>query len=193
MELDANRGSFEKERFYPVKGMDLMTTKETAFNDERYKTIDRTMKRFDYKKDALLEVLNSAQDAFGFLSRELLQYISRQLNIPLSRVYGVATFYHMFTFEPLGEHHAIVCAGTACYVKGSNKIQQALTDEYKVNAGETTADGSFGLKVARCLGSCGLAPVVVLDGEVRARNTPEEVLASVKEMISAAKEVVPQV
>ena len=89
--------------------------------DERFKAIDLTMKRFKYEKDALLEVLNTAQENFGYLSEDLIIYISTQLGVPMSQIYGVATFYHLFTFEPLGEHNCIVCTGTACHVKGSDK------------------------------------------------------------------------
>lgn len=168
-----------------------MTTKPKdphPSGDDRYKTIDRTIKRFNNEKDALLEVLNSAQETFGYLSEELLIYVSSQLTVPLSRVYGVATFYHMFTFDPLGEHNCLVCAGTACYVKGSNRIAQALSEEYMINSGETTPDGLFSLTTARCLGSCGLAPVVVLDGTIHAKETPEGVVARVKEIITRSKE-----
>lgn len=156
--------------------------------DERYLAIDRTMKLFKYEKDALLEVLNTAQETFGYLSEDLLIYVSRQLNVPMSRVYGVATFYHMFTFTPLGEHNSIICTGTACHVKGSNRIVQALADAFGINAGETTPDGLFSLTTARCLGSCGLAPVVVLDGEVLGKATAESVARRVKETVSLTKE-----
>jgi len=84
--------------------------------DDRYMSIDKTMKRFKYEKDSLLEVLNTAQEVFGFLSQDLLIYISNHLKVPMSQVYGVATFYHMFTFKPKGEHNCIVCKGTACHV-----------------------------------------------------------------------------
>ena len=156
--------------------------------DERYKAIDRTMKLFDHEPDALLEVLNSAQETMGYLSEDLLIYISRQLNVPMSQVYGVATFYHMFTFEPMGENNCIVCTGTACHVKGSDKIIQAHTAEFGINDGETTADGLFSLRSARCLGSCGLAPVVVLNGQVSGKETPDAVIKRVKEIISLSKE-----
>ena len=145
--------------------------------DDRYKAIDRTIKRFNNEKDALLEVLNTAQETFGYLSEDLL-----------SREYGVATFYHMFTFDPLGEHNCIVCAGTACYVKGSAQIAQAITEEFGIASGETTADGLFSLTTARCLGSCGLAPVVVMDGEVRGKETPEAVTTRVRAIIESAKD-----
>jgi bidirectional [NiFe] hydrogenase diaphorase subunit len=161
---------------------------EHPSGDDRYKAIDRTVKRFNNEKDALLEVLNTAQETFGYLSEDLLIYVSRQLNVPLSRVYGVATFYHMFTFDPLGEHNCIVCAGTACYVKGSAQIAQAITEEFGISSGETTADGLFSLTTARCLGSCGLAPVVVMDGQVRGKETPEAVTARVRAIIESAKD-----
>lgn len=160
--------------------------------DDRYKAIDRTMKRFGYEKDALLEVLNSAQETFGYLSEDLLIYVANQLGVPLSRVYGVATFYHMFTFDPLGEHNCIICAGTACYVKGSDKIEQALSEAFGINAGETTPDGLFSLTTARCLGSCGLAPVVVLDGVVRGKATSETITARVDEVVALSKEKLQQ-
>lgn len=141
--------------------------------DDRYLIVDRTMKRFRFEKDALLEVLNNAQETFGFLSEDLLVYISSHLNVPLSRVYGVATFYHLFTFTPRGEHNCTVCTGTACHVKGSAAIVQGLADAFSIQPGDTTPDGRFSLVTARCLGCCGLAPVIVLDGQVHARQTPE--------------------
>lgn len=156
--------------------------------DERYKAIDRTMKLFDYEPDALLEVLNSAQETMGYLSEDLLIYISQNLDVPLSQVYGVATFYHMFTFEPLGENNCIICTGTACHVKGSNDIVSVLANEFGIRDGETTADGLFSLRSARCLGSCGLAPVVVINGQVSGKETPEAVMKRVKEIVSLAAE-----
>ena len=161
--------------------------KEHPSGDDRYKSIDIAMKRFKYEKDALLEVLNTAQMTFGYLSEEALIYIANHLNVPASQVYGVATFYHLFTFEPLGEHNCIVCDGTACHVKGAAQIIEAVCDEFNIQPGETTPDGKFSLTVARCLGSCGLAPVVVLDGEVRGKQTPEGVIGQVKEILSLAE------
>lgn len=156
--------------------------------DERYKAIHRTMKRFNYQKDALLEVLNSAQETFGYLSEELLNFVAQHLDVPLARVYGVATFYHMFTFEPLGDHNCIVCAGTACYVKGADRIAQALGEAFDIDPGATTPDGLFSLTMARCLGSCGLAPVVVLDGVVRGKETPESITGRVREVVALSRE-----
>ncbi|HRW48497.1 MAG: bidirectional hydrogenase complex protein HoxE [Caldilinea sp.] len=152
--------------------------------DPRFSLIDRTLKRFSFQQDALIEVLHTAQESFGYLSDDLLIYVAHQLKLPLSWVYGVATFYHFFTLTPQGEHNCIVCMGTACYVKRAAEIVAALQQEYGVNAGETTRDGALSLSTARCLGSCGLAPVLVLDGEVLPRETPESTLIRVRERIA---------
>jgi len=155
--------------------------------DDRYKTIDLAARQFGYEKDALLEILNIAQQTFGYLSEELLLYISNSLKIPMSQIYGVATFYHLFTFEPLGKHNCTVCIGTACYVKGSTEIVENLGKKYDIKGGETTPDGLFSLVTARCLGSCGLAPVVVLDGKVMGRESSESMLQKVEEIIAESQ------
>ncbi|MFN3979510.1 MAG: bidirectional hydrogenase complex protein HoxE [Caldilinea sp.] len=157
---------------------------EHPSGDPRFSLIDRTLKRFSFQQDALIEVLHTAQEAFGFLSDDLLIYVAHQLKLPLSWVYGVATFYHFFTLTPQGQHNCIVCMGTACYVKRAAEIVAALQQEYKITAGETTADGRLSLSTARCLGSCGLAPVLVLDGEVLARETPESTLERVRQHLA---------
>lgn len=157
--------------------------------DPRFALIDRTLKRMQYQQDALIEVLHTAQEAFGYLEEDLLIYIARQLKLPLSWVFGVATFYHFFSLKPQGEHNCIVCMGTACYVKRAAEIVAALQAAYGIEAGETTPDGKLSVLTARCLGSCGLAPVLVLDGEVLARQTPEETLETVQARLSGAAPV----
>lgn len=147
--------------------------------DERYTTLDKTMNKYNFEQNALIEVLNSAQELFGYLSRDLLFYVAQKLNVPMSRVYGVSSFYHLFKFEPLGDHNCTICTGTACHVKGADLIKSALAEAYHVKPGETTEDNSFSLNEARCLGSCGLAPVVVLDGEIIGKSTPKEVIKRV--------------
>jgi bidirectional [NiFe] hydrogenase diaphorase subunit len=156
--------------------------------DDRYLSIDKAMRQFKYEKDSLLEVLNSAQEVFGYLSRDLLIYISTNLKVPLSQVYGVATFYHLFTFDPQGEHTCIICKGTACHVKGADEIIDALSEEFEIAAGETTPDGLFSLTIARCLGSCGLAPVIVLDGQVYGKETPDAVTKRAAEIVELSRE-----
>lgn len=160
--------------------------------DDRYLSIDKSMRQFKYEKDSLLEVLNSAQEVFGHLSRDLLIYISTHLNVPMSQVYGVATFYHLFTFDPQGEHNCIICKGTACHVKGADTIIDALSQKFEIEAGETTSDGLFSLTIARCLGSCGLAPVIVLDGQVYGKETADAVVKRAVEVVDRSKEELAQ-
>jgi bidirectional [NiFe] hydrogenase diaphorase subunit len=147
--------------------------------DPRFTLIDRTLKRFRFQQDALIEVLHTAQEAFGFLEEDLLIYVARQLKLPLSWVFGVATFYHFFSLQPQGEHNCIICMGTACYVKRAAEIVSALQAAYGIESGQTTPDGKLSITAARCLGSCGLAPVLILDGEVLAREAPETAIAAV--------------
>ena len=152
-------------------------------DDPRFKLIDRTLKRFQFEQDALIEVLHTAQESFGYLDKDLLIYVAYQLKLPLSWVYGVATFYHFFSLEPMGEHSCNVCMGTACYVKGGANIVAALQAKYGIEPGETTEDGKFSIATARCVGSCGLAPVVVIDGEVTGKISADEVLNQVRESL----------
>src|SRR5271165_921052 len=126
--------------------------------DNRFKMLDSAMKKHQFKASALLEVLHSAQEIFGYLQNDLLLYIARGLRQPPSRVYGVATFYHFFTFTPRGAHTCVVCLGTACYVKGAAKVQSALEKALEIASGSTRADGQANLQTARCFGACGLAP-----------------------------------
>ena len=157
---------------------------EHPSGDPRFALIDRTLKRFRFQQDALIEVLHTAQEAFGFLEEDLLLYVARQLKLPPSWVYGVATFYHFFSLKPQGEHNCIVWMGTACYVRRAAEIVAALQDAYGIEAGHTTPDGKFSLNTARCLGSCGLAPVLIVDGEVLGRETPESTLAAVNAAVA---------
>jgi bidirectional [NiFe] hydrogenase diaphorase subunit len=151
-----------------------------ASGDKRFKLLDAAMKKHQFQADALLEVLHTAQELFGFLQADLLMYIARHLKLPPSRVYGVATFYHFFTFTPKGEHSCNVCLGTACYVKGAAGVQTALEKELGIKAGQTRADGQASVAIARCLGACGLAPAVVFDGAVVGNLTPETAVDHVK-------------
>lgn len=155
--------------------------KSQASSDRRFKQLDITMKRHQYRPDALIEVLHKAQESFGYLEEDVLQYIARGLKLPLSKVYGVATFYHLFSLKPSGAHTCVVCLGTACYVKGSGTILKALERELQVQAGETTADGQVSLTTARCVGACGIAPVVVFDGTVGGKLEADQVIAQIKQ------------
>ena len=148
--------------------------------DNRFKILEATMKRQQYQPDALIEVLHKAQELFGYLSIDVLVHIARSLKLPPSRVYGVATFYHFFSLAPQGQHTCVVCLGTACYVKGAATLLAAVEHTAGVKAGATTADKRLSLVTARCLGACGIAPAVVLDGTVAGHQTAEELLEHVK-------------
>jgi bidirectional [NiFe] hydrogenase diaphorase subunit len=154
--------------------------KEHPSGDKRFKVLDITMKRAGYNQSALIEVLHKAQEAFGFLEEDVLLYVARALKLPLSRVYGVATFYHLFSLKPAGKHTCIICMGTACYVKGSGKILEDIENAFDVKVGETTADGEISLVSARCIGACGIAPAVVFDGVVAPKQDSETVLAKLQ-------------
>lgn len=148
-------------------------------DDERFAVVDRYLRRVHYDADQLIQTLHAAQDVYGYLSDDVLLHVARALLLPPSLVYGVATFYHLFHFDPPGEHTCTVCTGTACFVKGADAIVDAVSREVGVPAGQTTPDRSFTLGTARCLGSCGLAPVMVVDGEVHSHQSVESALTVV--------------
>jgi len=153
---------------------------EHASGDKRFKILEAHLKKHQFKQDALIEVLHKAQELFGFLEDDLLLFVAYRLKLPASRVYGVATFYHFFTLKPKGAHTCVVCMGTACYVRGADKVLAAVEQKAGIKAGETTADGQLSLLTARCIGACGIAPAVVYDGTVTPRQTPELALEQVK-------------
>ncbi|MCX6885049.1 MAG: bidirectional hydrogenase complex protein HoxE [Verrucomicrobiota bacterium] len=153
---------------------------EHASGDKRFKILEAHMKKHQFKQDALIEILHKAQELFGYLEDDLLLFIAHKLKLPTSRVYGVATFYHFFTLKPKGRHTCVVCMGTACYVKGADKLLAAVEASAGIKAGETTEDNELSLLTARCIGACGIAPAVVYDGTVTPRQTPESVVEHVK-------------
>ena len=154
----------------------LTAIMEHASGDKRFKILEVHMKKFQFRHDALIEILHKAQELFGCLEDDLLLFIAYKLKLPQSRVYGVATFYHFFTLKPQGEHTCVVCMGTACYVKGAEKVIAAIQENLRIKAGETTADKKISLLTARCIGACGIAPAVVYDGTVTPRQTPQSAI-----------------
>jgi NADH-quinone oxidoreductase subunit E len=126
-------------------------------------------------RDALIPILQETQDALGYLSRGAITEIGHHLGLPASKIFGVATFYNQFRFKPLGQYHIQVCRGTACHVKGSSSVLDALRMELGVEAGDTTQDGLFSLEVVACIGACGLAPVIAINGEFYAEVTPKKI------------------
>ena len=138
------------------------------------------MRRHGHKSHALIEALHSAQEAYGFLEDDVLRMVATELRVPLSKVYGVATFYNFFTLKPQGRHTCVVCTGTACYIKGADQIMNVLEKKFDLKSGTTSPDGEVSVLTARCIGSCGLAPAAVLDGEVAAKLTPAQIVARVE-------------
>jgi NADH-quinone oxidoreductase subunit E len=127
------------------------------------------------KRDQLIPILQEVQESHGFLSRESVASIGLLLGLPASKIYGVATFYNQFRFQAVGRYHIQVCRGTACHVKGSLKVLETLKRELKIEAGATTKDGQFSLEVVACIGACGLAPVIAVNGEFFANLTADSV------------------
>lgn len=129
----------------------------------------------EYSESYLIAVLHKVQSMFGYLPQDVMDEVAERMQIPTAHIWGVATFYHYFNLKPIGKHVVSVCMGTACYVKGADKIVQAIKKHLNVEVGETTADKLFTLHEARCLGACGIAPVIMIDdkiyGELDAKKT----------------------
>jgi bidirectional [NiFe] hydrogenase diaphorase subunit len=141
------------------------------------------MRRYGFSPDALIETLHTVQESFGYLDEDALQFVAENLHVPPSRVYGVATFYNFFNLKPQGEHHCVVCMGTACYIKGAPAILERLHHDFNIAPGETTPDNRVSLTIARCLGACGLAPAATLDGEVAGKLDPNTAVAKVEAVL----------
>jgi bidirectional [NiFe] hydrogenase diaphorase subunit len=152
-----------------------------ASGDKRFKILEVHIKKLQFRQDALIEILHKAQELFGYLEDDLLLFVSYKLKLPPSRVYGVATFYHFFTLKPQGEHTCVVCLGTACYVKGADKIIAAVEGRLKIKAGETTPGNKVSLLTARCIGACGIAPAITYDGQVAPKQSPEDALQKINQ------------
>ncbi len=148
--------------------------------DVREKIVE-ICKNFNNNPIELINVLHKTQDFLGYLPREAQEVVAEQLNIPVSKVFGVVSFYAFFTMRPKGKYPISVCLGTACYVRGAEKILDAFKQELGLEVGETTADGLFSLDCLRCVGACGLAPVAMVGDKVYGRLTPADVKDIVKE------------
>ncbi len=137
--------------------------------------VDAILDKFREQKGTLIPVLQSVQDEFGYLPRETLEYVSKALKIPFSKIYGVVTFYAQFHLKPRGKHIIRVCLGTACHVRGGAKIVKKLEEELKVPVGSTTEDKKFTLEQVACIGACGLAPVLMVDDDTHGRLDKDKV------------------
>lgn len=150
-----------------------------AFTDTQQQraALDASIEKHRGEEGALLPVLQEAQDIYGYLPPEVQQYIAVSMHIPVSEVYGVATFYSQFMLNPKGEHPINVCLGTACYVKGSGLLMDKLVELLGVESGSITADRRFSLDATRCVGACGLAPVMMIGEDVYGRITADDIPA----------------
>ncbi|MHB1296380.1 MAG: NADH-quinone oxidoreductase subunit NuoE [Anaerolineae bacterium] len=144
--------------------------------------LDEVLDAYKTEPGAVIPVLQKAQEIFGYLPTEVLQHISKRLRVPISQIYGVATFYAQFYLARRGRHSVRLCDGTACHVRGAAKIISTLERDLGIKAGETTADYRLTLDVVYCLGSCGLAPVAVIDEQVVGRLVPEKAMELVREL-----------
>lgn len=156
---------------------------EPPSDDKRWKIVAATMRKLGNERHALIEALHTLQQVFGYLDKPGLTYIAATLKIPLSQVFGAATFYNHFTMKPQGKHACVVCTGTACYIKGAPEVLKSIAASRGIKPGETTPDGSLSLLTARCFGACGLAPVVVVDGDVIGRITTAALERRLREVV----------
>jgi NADH-quinone oxidoreductase E subunit len=151
-----------------------ITKSDELSEQEKYSQLKDFISENKEKKGYLIPVLYKAQSLFGYLPEEVQQFVAEEMHIAISEVFGVVTFYSYFKTQPVGRHTITICMGTACYVRGAKKILEALQDKLGIQMGETTEDLRFTLGEQRCFGSCGMAPVIMIDDEVHGRLTPNK-------------------
>ena len=163
--------------------MPIPYTKPAPPNDDkRWKIVATRMRRLGDRPEALIEALHAAQEAFGYLDDDALEFVGDTLGVPHSRVFGVATFYSFFTLKPQGDHTCVVCTGTACYINGAGDILEAFDQRLQVKPNGTTEDNKLSLLTARCIGACSLAPAVIVDGEMKGKADTAELMAGLEAM-----------
>lgn len=149
--------------------------------------LEKVLKEHNFQESALLEILHRAQEIYGYLDKDLLMDVAGSLNLPPSKVYGVATFYSLFKLRKPGQHIVTSCLGTACYVKGVEEIIQAIEKEFSLKRGSSTSDGMLSLVATRCIGACAMAPIIVVDDELIPKATREVVIQKIKQAIGGEK------
>ncbi len=152
-----------------------MTTVKFTGTPEQEKQLDSIIAKYGKDEGAVMRILQDAQEVYGYLPIEVQKAISIKTGVPLAEIYGVATFYSQFSLNPKGKVAISVCLGTACYVKGAGKVIDKISEVLGIQPGETSADGKFSLDATRCLGACGLAPVITVNEEVYGKLKPEDV------------------
>ncbi|MBO4744168.1 MAG: NAD(P)H-dependent oxidoreductase subunit E [Bacteroidales bacterium] len=149
-----------------------MANIKITLHEEDVKKLNDVCNSFGNKPGEVINVLHAAQGIFGYLPAEVQEIIAANLHIPVAKVYGIVSFYSFFTMKPKGKHPISVCLGTACYVRGSEKILEELKKQLNIEVGGTTADGKFSLSCLRCVGACGLAPVMIIGDQTYGRVSP---------------------
>lgn len=149
-------------------------------NSKENLELKEILKKYEKDKSNLIQILNQVQEKYGYISTEAQKEISEYLGISMAEVYGVITFYSRFTLKPKGKYNIAVCLGTACFVKGSEKVLDKVKEILKIDVGQTTEDGLFSIEATRCVGACGLAPVFTVNDEVYGKATPEMVESIIK-------------
>lgn len=162
-----------------------MASVKIKLSEHKIQQIEDICKEFNNDKGELINVLHKTQSLFGYLPAEVQEVIAKELNTSVAHVYGVVSFYSYFTMSPKGEHPISICMGTACYVRGAEKVLEEFKRILKVSVGETTADGKFSLSCLRCVGACGLAPVVLVGEKVYGRVAPD----TVKDIVDEYKKI----
>jgi bidirectional [NiFe] hydrogenase diaphorase subunit len=150
-------------------------------NDKKWVGVQAVMRQNGYSRDALIETLHAVQKAFGYLDEDSLRYVAASLRVPLSKAYGVSTFYHLFKLKPSGEHTCVICTGTACYLNGIPKMLESIEEKFGLKPGDRTEDGKIEFVDARCVGACGVAPVAIFDGQAAGKLTTEEAVEKLEE------------
>ena len=150
--------------------------------------LEKLFQEYLPEKDNLIQMLNEVQEHYGYVPMHVQKVLSEFLNVPMAEIYGVVTFYSRFSLEPQGKYKISVCLGTACFVKGSQKIMDRLVDRLKIKEGETTKDGLFTIEQTRCVGACGLAPVFTVNGEVYGRASVQKLDQVLDELIEKEKQ-----
>jgi len=148
---------------------------------QMWEKIDQIILENKARPGSIIAVLRECQDVVGYLPIELINYISHGMNLPSSEVYGITTFYSLFSLEPKGRHNIKLCLGTACYVKGMREIMDRVRNTYEIKEGETTPDRRFSLEAVRCVGACGLAPVVMVDEDIHGIVSADKIIDVIEE------------
>ncbi len=153
-------------------------------NDCKDEKIEKILSKYEKDKSNLIQILNEVQETYGYIPEDVQLEISKYLGIEMAEIYGVITFYARFTLKPKGKYNIAVCLGTACFVKGSEKVLDRVKQKLGIDVGQTTKDGKFSIEATRCIGACGLAPVFTVNDEVYGKATPELVDKVIDEYMS---------